>query len=210
MPPALIETVRVRDGRTPLWNLHLARLRQGCSSLGIGFPTLVPPQGGEDRVCRFEVRPDGVRLAERGLGTNGPVRLVTARTTHIPYPCKTPERTRFDQAAEEASAQGADDAILATPAGWVAEGTLGSLCWWEMNVLAAPALSLGILPGVGRAKLEKLQRFIVERKVTRRALCGVPVFLVNAARGIVEVESWDGEVVPKHPLTAQLAAKFWS
>ena len=194
----------------PLWNLHLARLRSSCLKLGIGFPTLVPPNGGRDRVCRYEIRPDGVGLAEREAGATRPLRLITARTRHKPYPFKTTDRAVFAEAKSEAGAADADDAVLVTAQGWVAEASIWSICWWEMNLLAAPALSLGILPGVGRSRLLALRRHIVERKVTRRALSGVPIFLVNAARGVVEVESWDGERVPGHPETARLAAQFWS
>lgn len=209
MPLSLIETVRVVNGRAPLWNHHLARLRRSCDQLGMAFPTLVPPQGGEDRVVRFEIRPDGVRLSERAVGSNGALRLVTARTWHRGYTCKSSDREQFEVAAGEAVAAGVDDAVLVTTQGYVAEGTIWSICWWEMNLLAAPALGLGILPGVGRARVTELARYVVERKVTRRALAGVPIFLVNAARGIVEVESWDGERVPRHPGTAELAARFW-
>jgi branched-subunit amino acid aminotransferase/4-amino-4-deoxychorismate lyase len=208
--PNLIETVRVTNGTAPLWNLHLARLREGCGRLGIGFPTLVPPHGGGDRVCRYEIRPDGVGLSERQVGPVTPLRLVTARVPHKPYPLKTTDRACFAEARTEADSASAHDAVLLTSQGWVAEGTIWSLCWWEMNLLAAPALSLLILPGIGRARLKALRGHIVERRVTRRALSGVPVFLVNAARGVVEVESWDGEQVPRHPETARLAAQFWS
>jgi len=210
VPPSLIETVRVTNGTAPLWNLHLGRLRESCGKLGIGFPTLVPPHGGSDRVCRYEIRPDGVGLSERQVGPVTPLRLVTARVPHKPYPFKTNDRACFAEARTEADAAGAQDAVLLTSQGWVAEGTIWSLCWWEMNLLAAPALSLLILPGIGRARLKALRGHIVERRVTRRALSGVPVFLVNAARGVVEVESWDGEQVPRHPGTARLAAQFWS
>jgi branched-subunit amino acid aminotransferase/4-amino-4-deoxychorismate lyase len=55
----------------------------------------------------------------------------------------------------------------------------------------------------------EIRRHIVERKVTRRALTGVSLFLVNSARGVVEVESWDGDRVPKSQETARLAAQFW-
>ncbi|HEV8123448.1 MAG TPA: aminotransferase class IV [Gemmatimonadales bacterium] len=210
MPIHLIETVRVTSHGAPLWNLHLARLRGSCGKLGLGFPTLVPPNGGRERVCRYEIRPDGVELAEREVGSLTPVRLITARVAHKPYPFKTTDRACFAEAKSEADSANVHDAVLLTPQGWVAEGTIWSLCWWEMNLLAAPALALGVLPGIGRARLKALRGHIVERKVTRRALSGVPVFLVNAARGIVEVESWDGERVPRHPETARLAAQFWS
>jgi branched-subunit amino acid aminotransferase/4-amino-4-deoxychorismate lyase len=205
----LIETVRVRNGTTPLWSHHLARVQRGCAALGRAFPTLVPPSGGPDRVCRYEITEDGVKVSERDPGPSRPLRLITAKTPHRPYPHKVAERSWFDAAAMEASDARVDDAVLLTPEGWVAEATLWSLCWWEMGLLCAPAVTLGILPGVGRARVTQIRHHLVERKVTRRALTGVSVFLVNSARGVVEVESWDGDRVPPHPETARLAAQFW-
>ena len=205
----LIETVRVQNGTTPLWQLHLARLNRSCSAVGRAFPTLVPPHGGPDRVVRYEIMGDGVRVEERDVGPVRSQRLITARAHHKPYPHKTNDRGCFDKAGLEAAHARADDAVLLTPEGWVAEGTIWSLCWWEMGVLCGPALELGILPGVGRSRVIQLRRHMVERKVTRRALTGVSVFLVNAARGVVEVESWDGDSVPKSAETARLAAQFW-
>jgi branched-subunit amino acid aminotransferase/4-amino-4-deoxychorismate lyase len=137
------------------------------------------------------------------------VRLLTAKAWHHPYRHKTTDRDCFNQAGLEATNARMDDAILVTSEGWVAEGTIWSLCWWEMGILCGPALNLGVLPGIGRARVAEMRRHIVERKVTRRALTGVSVFLVNAARGIVEVESWDGDRVPKSTETARLAAQFW-
>jgi branched-subunit amino acid aminotransferase/4-amino-4-deoxychorismate lyase len=209
VPIHLIETVRVVNGRTPLWPLHLARIERSCTALGRAFPTLVPPHGGPDRVCRYEITDDGVKVSERDVGAVRPVRLMTSGVGHTPYPHKTTDRACFNQAGQEATNARMDDAVLLTPEGWVAEGTIWSVCWWEMGVLCAPALSLGILPGVGRARVFEIRRHIVERKVTRRALTGVSLFLVNSARGVVEVESWDGDRVPKSQETARLAAQFW-
>jgi 4-amino-4-deoxychorismate lyase len=208
MPPHLIETVRVINGATPLWPLHLERVERGCAALGMAFPTLVPPRGGPDRVCRYEITPEGVRVSERDVGVNRPLRLITARTWHRPYPHKLTDRICFDKAGREATEARADDAVLITPEGWVAEATIWSICWWEMGLLCGPATNLGVLPGVGRARLREL-RHLVEHRVTRRALTGASVFLVNAARGVVEVESWDGERVPRNPETAVLAARFF-
>jgi len=206
---ALIETVRVLNGATPLWNHHLARVARGAAALGMSFPTLVPPHGGPDRIVRYEIGREGVRVRERDVEPTRPVRLITARTRHQPYPHKLIDRICFDQAGREATSAGKDEAVLLTAQGWVAEATIWSLCWWEMGLLCGPALDLGILPGVGRARLAELSRAMVERKVTRRALAGVPVFLVNAGRGVMEVESWDGERVPRHPETERLAREFW-
>ncbi|MEO8199572.1 MAG: aminotransferase class IV [Gemmatimonadota bacterium] len=209
MNSTLIETVRVVNGTAPLWTLHLARIQRSCAALGFAFPTLVPPQRGPDRVCRYEISPDGVRVSEREPGPTAPVRIITARTWHKPYPNKIADRACFEQAQVEAAAASANDAVLMTPQGWVAEGTIWSILWWEMGLLCAPALEIGILPSVGRARVSELKRYVGERKLTRRALSGVPLFLVNSARGIVEVDTWDGERVPRYPETARLASQFW-
>lgn len=197
------------NGAVPLWPLHLERIQRSCAALGFSFPTLVPPQRGPDRICRYEISQAGVRVSEREPAPTTPVRIITAKAWHQPYPHKVVDRSCFEQAQGEAAAAGAHDAVLVTPQGWVAEGTIWSLLWWEMGLLCAPALGIGVLPSVGRARLAEIRGHVVERKTTRRALAGVPVFLVNSARGVVEIEQWDGERVPRHPETARLAGQFW-
>ena len=75
---------------------------------------------------------------------------------HRPYPHKTTERAQFDRALEEAQAAGADDAVLLTGGGHVAECAIWGLFWWEDDRLCAPALELGILPGWPGRRLEEL------------------------------------------------------
>jgi branched-subunit amino acid aminotransferase/4-amino-4-deoxychorismate lyase len=48
-----------------------------------------------------------------------------------------------------------------------------------------------------------------ERQVPVAAIRGKSLFLVNAVRGIVEIGAVNGERVPRHPKTAELAAGFW-
>ena len=56
--PALIETIRIRNGVAPLWYLHLRRLATSCRALGVPLPLeLRRPSGGPDRVVRLEVGP---------------------------------------------------------------------------------------------------------------------------------------------------------
>ena len=208
--PVLIETMRVVGGKVPLWAYHRARIETSCKALGLPLPGRMQiPGSGADVACRFEIGSGGVRAMSRAPGSTAPLEVITARTPHRPYPHKTTDRTCFDLAAAEAKAAGAEDAILLTPEGFVAEGTVWTVCWWEMNLLCAPPLGLGVLPGVGRARIQELRLHIVEKRVQRRALAGVPVFLVNAVRGVVEVSRWDGHQVPRHPETARLAQLFW-
>jgi branched-subunit amino acid aminotransferase/4-amino-4-deoxychorismate lyase len=209
-PPALIETVRIRDGVAPLWYLHLRRLAISCKALGVPLPGDLPtPEGGPDRVYRLEVGMRGVQISERLVGSSLPVKLKVSRVAHHPYPYKTTERAQFDRALEGARSAGLDDALLLTPGGYVAETAIYSVLWWENGRLCGPAFDLGILPGVGRARLTELAGQVEERRTALSELRDVPLFLVNSVRGVVKVASIEGETVPDSRETDALAARFW-
>jgi branched-subunit amino acid aminotransferase/4-amino-4-deoxychorismate lyase len=207
---ALIETVRIKHGWAPLWPYHHERLERSCGVLGIPFPAdLAPPVGGDDRLVRFEVSLSEVEVSERPLEGVAPVRLVTARTRHEPYPDKTTDRAVFDEAMREAQAAGADDAVLLTREGYVAESCIGSLFWWEEDRIACPASSLGVLPGVARARLADRAGPLLERHVERGYLEGRPLFVANAGRGVVAVAQLDGVLVPQSLNLSRVVALFW-
>lgn len=209
-PLTLIETIRVKNGTAPLWHLHLRRLATSCQALGVPFPgEFAVPSGGPDRVHRIEVGPRGMEVTQREVGPDTPVRLTTSSVPHPGYPHKTSEREAFLQAAEEARRSGADDALLLTSTGEVAEATIWCVYWWEGDRLLAPALELGILPGVSRMRLDELAGPLSTRRVARSELAGRSVLLSNAVRGIVEVPTLDGLPVPRHPGTEALRARFW-
>src|SRR2546425_11885923 len=161
----LIETMRVRDGRIPVLERHLARRRQSLGELGLPKPSqdvavLVKPFAATgDAVLRVEVRDGRASVTVRDLGALGPPAVVSASERHQPYPHKTTERDCFTEAAQEAEVAEADDALLLTHEGWVAEGTAWNVFWWEGDALCTPALDLAILPGIGRARvLEQIGR----------------------------------------------------
>jgi branched-subunit amino acid aminotransferase/4-amino-4-deoxychorismate lyase len=209
-PPALIETIRVRNGAAPLWYLHLRRLAVSCKALGIPLPgELPPPEGGADRVHRIEVGMRGVQVSERLVGSTQPVKLAVSRVTHHSYPYKTIERAQFDRALDSARGVGAGDALLLTPGGFVAEAAIFSVLWWEDSTLCGPAFDLGILPGVGRARLTELVGQVEERHSMLAEIQGRSLFLVNSVRGIVKVSSIDGQAMPDSKQTDALAARFW-
>jgi branched-subunit amino acid aminotransferase/4-amino-4-deoxychorismate lyase len=209
--PSLIETVRIRNGAAPLWYLHLRRLAGSCKTLGIPLPgELITPDGGADRIHRLEVGPRGVKLSERPVGSTTPVRLTLASVTHHPYPHKTTQRAQFDRALEEARAAGADDALMLNAGEYVAECAVWSLFWWEGGRLCVPALELGVLPGVARARLEEMVGGLVGRRVRMGDLEGRSLFVANAARGVVPVASLEGRKVPQDPGTSRLSGSFWS
>jgi branched-subunit amino acid aminotransferase/4-amino-4-deoxychorismate lyase len=207
--PTLIETVRVREGRAPLWHLHLRRLVESCRALGVPFPPAFDVPAGADRVHRIAVGPKGMQVTERPVGSTAPVWLVTARTAHRPYPHKTTARVAFDAAAAEAMEARAGDALLLTARGEVAECTIWSLLWWEDAQLAGPPLSLGVLRSVSRMRLEEAVGPLLERTVPRAGLAGRSLLVANAVRGVVPVARLDGVEVPPDARSDALAARFW-
>lgn len=209
-PPALIETIRMRNGMAPLWYLHLRRLAVSCKALGIPLPAeLPPPEGGPDRVHRLEVGMRGVQVTERLVGSTDPVKLIISRVAHHAYPYKTTERAQFDRALDTARGAEADDALLLTPGGYVAETAMFSVFWWEDATLCAPAGDLGVLPGVGRARLTELVGQIEERHSTWPEIRGRSLFLVNSVRGVVKVLAVQDDRVPGSRQTDELATRFW-
>jgi branched-subunit amino acid aminotransferase/4-amino-4-deoxychorismate lyase len=209
-PPALIETIRIRNGMAPLWYLHLRRLAVSCKALGIPLPgELPPPEGGSDRVYRMQVGMRGVQVSERLVDSMTGVKLIISRVAHHSYPYKTTERTQFDRALDRARGAEADDALLLTPGGFVAETAICSLLWWEDGRLCAPAFDLGVLPGVGRARLSELVGQIEERHSTWKDIQGLSPFLVNSVRGVVKITSVQDEPVRPASATDTLAARFW-
>jgi branched-subunit amino acid aminotransferase/4-amino-4-deoxychorismate lyase len=210
-PVSLIETVRIRHGAAPLWYLHLRRLAASCKALGVPLPGELPtPSGGPDRVHRLEVSARGLEVSERAVGGSAAVSLITARTGHRGYPHKTTEREQFDRALEEARAAGADDAVLLSRGGFVAECAIWGIFWWEGDRLCAPPLDLEILPGVARARLAELAGGLTERRVTPEEIAGRSLLVANAVRGVVPVARFQGRPVPQNPGTSRLSASFWS
>ena len=205
-PP--FETIRVRGGRTPFLARHAARLRRAGADPGDLAAILAPYRGGEDLVVRVEADAGGLAVTTRAVPPGGPLQVVVATTPHLPYPHKTTSRSAFAAAAAEARAAGADDALLLTAEGTVAEGTVWSLFWWEPEGLATPALSLGILPGIGRERIGEIVP-ATERAVRVDALSGRSLFATNAVRGVIEIATLNGEAVPRDARTASLAARFW-
>src|SRR6266516_3832210 len=182
----LIETIRVRDGRIPFLERHLARLAGSLAELRLPTPSqdvapLVRPFAGTgDAVLRVEVREGRASVTVRERPPLDPPAVITAT-----------ERDYFADAGKEAEVAEADDALFLTHEGWVAEGTVWTVFWWEGDALHTPTLDLGILPGIGRARVLELVQRVEQGRYRPQALRG-SVFLTNAVRGIVPVASLDG------------------
>ena len=199
----------MRGGAAPLWYLHLRRLATSCKALGVPLPgTLLTPEGGPDRVHRLLVSRRGLEITTRPVPEEAAVRLVVSGVRHEPYPHKTTDRDQFDRTVLEAKARGADDGVLLTAGGFVAEAAIWAVFWVEEERVVAPPLSLGVLPSVARARVGELAG-VEERRVRPEELRGRPVFVGNAVRGLVPVADLDGVSVPLWPGLARLRERFW-
>jgi len=211
----LIETIRVREGRIPFLERHLARLARSLSGLGLPNPSqdvgaLVQPFAGtDDAVLRVEVCDGRATVTVRELPALEPPAVITASEPHQAYPHKITVRDCFVDAAREAEVAEADDALLLTHDGVVAEGTVWTLFWWDGKGLQTPALDVGILPGIGRARVLELVKGVAEGRYAREALAGKSLFLTNAVRGVIPIASLDGAPAPADERTAGLAKRFW-
>jgi para-aminobenzoate synthetase/4-amino-4-deoxychorismate lyase len=205
----LIETVRVCGGHAPLWPLHLARLRSSAAALDLRLGRIEAPTG-DDRVVRIVAGNGGVSIEERPVAPPERLRVAFAGIPHPGYPHKTEAREAFARALDEVRIDGAAEALLSTTEGWVAEGSYTAVFWWEDAALMAPPLGLDILPSVARHRIAGLAGTIHEKRIDPRGLMGHSVFLANAARGVVEVASLQGEIVRRDERTAALASRFWT
>jgi branched-subunit amino acid aminotransferase/4-amino-4-deoxychorismate lyase len=212
----LIETMRARDGRIPLLEAHLARLQASLAALGLPAPAADlralarAAAATGNRVVRLEVRDGRPSVTTHDVPSGTPPAVIVAVEPHASYVHKTTDRAVFDRALAEARRAGADDALLVTRAGYVAEGTTWTLFWWEGagDRLCTPSLDLGILPGVGRARVMQLAR-VEEVQVRVAELAALSYFLVNAVRGIVPISAFRGREVSLHARTAELSQRFW-
>lgn len=210
----LIETMRARGGRLPWLDRHMARLRASVAALGFAEPPhdildlARIAVGPGDRVVRLELREGHVELSTRGVNTERAVVVAVCDEPYTPYRHKTTRREQFSRALAHARRSGADDALLVTAEGYVAEGTTWNLFWWDQGGLHTPAEALGVLPGIGRGRVMELVG-VREAREPAAALAGRSLFLVNAVRGIVEIGSFQGTHVPSDPRTAELSSAFW-
>lgn len=210
----LIETIRARGGRLPWLRRHLDRLRASVDALGVTVPAIDlgdlirTAVGSDDRVVRLELRDGHAELTTRELTQDHSLSIIVSDELHRPYQHKTTQREVFGRAFARARRSGADDALLLTAAGLVAEGTAWNLFWWDDGSLYTPAEDLGILPGVGRQRVMELTP-VKEVHATREAIRNRSLFLVNSVRGIVEIGALNGERIPPDPRTGELSASFW-
>ncbi len=131
------------------------------------------------------------------------------KTVSIPLPArdvlsgaKSASKLRQIMAKAEAEEAGADEAVLLTPGGMIAEGAASNLFWFEGDRLCTPPLDYGILPGITREIILELCR---EQGIpfSERSRPGTEgqwlngVFCSLSSIGIAEATQFDG-IKSKH------------
>jgi len=216
----VFETIRVREGRIAFLEHHLSRLGNTCRALGLEPPReglaerLLRQVRAGDMVLRVTLEDGGERIEARPAPATGPMRIVFSGTKHRPYPHKTTDRKVFDEARGRVVPYRADEAILFTEDGLLAEGCITSVFFWLGSTLCTPSLDLGILPGVGRARVLELAQArgvpVQEGRYSRAEMQGLPLFLVNSVRGIMETTLHGDWRSPKgDDRTRLLGEEFW-
>jgi branched-subunit amino acid aminotransferase/4-amino-4-deoxychorismate lyase len=91
---------------------------------------------------------------------------------------------------------GADEAVLLTPGGHVAEGSTTSLAWWRGDTLCVPSNEIERIDGVTIRSVVTLAAAlgidVLHESVTPGELDGLEVWALNALHGIRIVTSWVG------------------
>ena len=162
---------------------------------------LLPPGASEPNVViqAWRVDPPDPELLERGLSLV--ISEVRRDPAHPLAKVKTTSRAELVYARLEAQHRGADDALLLTTDGHIAEATSASIFLVEPSGLATPCLDCGVLvsttrewiistgaPGLG---LAVRQGWLVPEDLFSAG----EVFLASSVVGIVPVTSLEGKPV---------------
>lgn len=217
----VFETIRVRGGQIPFLERHLARLRDACAASGAGTVgdglarRIQDAAKAPDMVIRVVIEDGRTRIETRVAPAAAPMRIVFSGTPYRPYPHKSTDRAVFDQARLRVVPYRADEVILLADGGVLAEGCIASVFFWLGPALCTPALDLGILPGIGRARLielaESLGIRVQEGHFTRAEAQGLPMFMVNSVRGIMETTRHGDRRSPVgDDRMRKLADRFWA
>ena len=192
-PPDLIETMRIDAGDVHDLTLHLARMAASATFLGLVFDArmieatvvsaILPNFSGR---LRLLVAPGGAACVQ--LSPLPPVPEVV-RAALMPLPVapddwrlrhKTGDRGFYDAARK---ASGAFECVFVRPDGAVTEGSFTNIFVERSGIMLTPPASLGLLPGILRARLLAQGR-AVEAILTVEDLAG-GFFIGNALRGLI-------------------------
>lgn len=121
---------------------------------------------------------------------------------------KGPDLAICQQLRRAANLHGADETVLLTEDGFIADGALSSIVWWENETLVGPDETTPWLPSITRELVFELASQAgyqtSQRKARPAELAGCEVWSLSALQGIRAVEAWEGVAVRP----ARLASPF--
>ena len=178
---------------------------RGLGTRGAGPQTLL--------ATLAQVAPDWRERAEQGW------RLITAKTRRpspqsVPSQLKALGRVYSLLAFLEAEAAGADDALLLSADGFVAEGPTWNFFWRTGRTVRTASLDAGILEGVTRSIVLELAQgagYQVEEGLwdVQEVLAADEAFASMTSSGIVPVRQVDGVVFPGADCAPLLQTRYW-
>lgn len=116
---------------------------------------------------------------------------------------KGPDLSLGMQLRRRAQLHGADEAVLTTTAGVVAEGALSSLVWWRGDVLCAPEDAVPWLPSVTRQEVFAIAQQLGLKtrfeSVKPADLVGLEIWALSSLQGIRPVSHWVNLGAPVGP-----------
>lgn len=120
---------------------------------------------------------------------------------------KGPDLEAMTRLRTQAQQHGADEAVILSPEGFVAEGSTTCLAWWAGDALCVPSIELPRIDSVTLRSVLALAAAtgvdVLHDTVTPESLEGCEVWALNALHGIRIVTEWvDG------PATAELPGRL--
>ena len=201
----------VRTGRVRALDRHFARFQfsikddQTQAELDTFFEALkrlIPTDG--EWFPRMEYRdqlPVGERLVFRLREAPERTESLSLWTSDEPdprkqYRIKGPDLSIGQQIRRRANLSGADEAVLLSESGHIADGALSSIVWWRDDVLFGPDDSTNWLPSITRNLVFEIANQAGYKTGTERAtppeLIGCEVWSLSSLQGIRYATSWDG------------------
>jgi len=117
---------------------------------------------------------------------------------------KGPDLEAMTRLRTIAQKSGADEAVLLTPQGFVADGSTTSIAWWRGDALCVPSDDIDRIDGVTLRSVIALATAlgidILHESVRPEELDGLEVWALNSLHGIRIVTSWvDGPATAEKP-----------
>jgi len=203
----IADSLLVKDNSVRSLDKHITRL---ISNAALKAPELLPqiPDFIFDAIAlipktgsyfpRFEISTD------KDFYLNlRPAPEITETVTLWTYPhpdprtdltVKGPELDLGSQIRNQALENHADEAILLNKEGFISEGSLSSLVWWEDDVLVAPGNEIPWLESVTRTEIFEIAQKLNIKTKTRTAkpeeLINHELWLLSSLQGIRTVTNW--------------------